>query len=46
MLEDLQRLPEKLSWAKSVKILLESLGFGHVWLMQRVGDVNMFFSKD
>ena len=24
MLEDLQRLPEKLSWAKSVKVLLES----------------------
>ena len=42
MLEDLQRLPEKLSWAKSVEILLESLEFGHVWLMQGVGDVTMF----
>ena len=29
MLEDLEHLPEKLSWAKSVKVLLESLGFGH-----------------
>ena len=49
MLEDLERLPEKLSWAKSVKALLESLGFGHVWLMQGVGDVTMFLnvlSKD
>ena len=44
LLEDLQRLPEKLSWAKSVKVLLESLEFGHVWLMQGVGDVTMFLN--
>ena len=44
MLEDLERLPEKLSWAKSVKVLLESLGFGHVWLTQGVGDVTMFLN--
>ena len=42
MLADLQRLPEKLSWAKSVKILFGSLGLWHVWLMQGVGDVTMF----
>ena len=44
MLEDFERLPEKLSWAKSVKVLLENLGFGHIWLMQGVGDVTMFLN--
>ena len=44
MFEDLERLPETLSWAKYVKVLLESLGFGHVWLMQGVGDVTMFLN--
>ena len=43
IIEDLQNSPEKPSWAKSVKLLLESLGFGHVWIEQGVGDVNMFF---
>ena len=42
MIEDLQNSPENPSWAKSVKILLESLGIGHVWIEQGVGDVNMF----
>ena len=42
MIGDLQNSPEKSSWAKSVKLLLESLGFGRVWIEQRVGDVNMF----
>ena len=31
-------------WAKSVKSLLERLGFGHAWITQGVGDVNMFLS--
>ena len=31
MIEDLQSSPEKAFWAKSVKSLLERLGFGHVW---------------
>ena len=44
MIEDLQSSPEKASWAKSVKSLLERLGFGHVWITQGVGDVNMFLS--
>ena len=42
MLKDLQNSPEKPSWAKPVKLLLESLGFGHVWIEQGVGDVNTF----
>ena len=42
MIEDLQNSPEKSSWAKSVKLLLESLGCGHVWIEQGVGDINMF----
>ena len=42
-IEDLQNSPEKPSWAKSVKLLLESLGFGHVWIGQGIGDVNMYF---
>ena len=37
MIEDLQNFT---SWAKSVKLLLESLGFGHVRIEQ--GVVNMF----
>ena len=42
MIEDLQNSPEKPSWANAVKLLLESLGFGHVLIGQGVGDVNMF----
>ena len=44
MIEDLQSSPEKASRAKSVKSLLERLGFGHVWITQGVGGVNMFLS--
>ena len=43
MLEDKQNSPEKPSLAKSVKYLLESLGFGQVWLSQGVGDLKVFF---
>ena len=43
MIDDLDNSPEKLSWAKSVKTVLKTLGFGHVWLSQGVGDVNMFW---
>ena len=42
MIEDLQNSPEKPSWAKSVKLLKESLGFDHVWIEQGMGDVYMF----
>ena len=38
MIEDLQCSAEKPSWAKSVELLLESLGFSHVWIEQGVGD--------
>ena len=34
MLNDLQRFSDKPSWAKSVKTMLENLGFSHVWLSQ------------
>ena len=44
MIDDLDNSPEKLSWAKLVKTVLETLGFGHVWLSQGVGDVNMFLA--
>ena len=42
MLNDLQNFPAKSSWAKSVKSLLDNLGFGHVWIEQGVGNINMF----
>ena len=44
MLVVMQLHPEILSWAKSVKQLLESLCFNHVWLSQVVGDVTRFIS--
>ena len=44
MIEDLQSSPEKASWVKSVKSILERLGFSHVWITQGVGDVNRFLS--
>jgi hypothetical protein len=31
----------RITWASEVKQLLYSVGFGHVWLAQSVGDVNM-----
>ena len=43
MLNDLQNFPAKSSWAKSVKSLLDNLGFGHVWIEQGVGNINMFY---
>ena len=44
MLDYIQLHPERSSWAKSVNQLLESLGFNHVWLSQRVGDGTRFKS--
>ena len=44
MLEDMQLHPERSSLAKSVKQLLESLGFTHGWLSQEVGDIRRFMS--
>ena len=37
MLNDLQNFPAMSSWAKSVKSLLDNLGFGHVWIEQGKG---------
>ena len=42
MYRDLERLPNSKSWAKSVRDVLQSLGFYDVWLFQTVGDVDMF----
>ena len=44
MLNDLQRFPDKSSRAKSVKTMLENLGFSHVWFSQGVGNINAFMS--
>jgi len=30
------------TWATNIKLLLYRLGFGHVWLSQGVGNINMF----
>ena len=40
--ENLDRYPNKKSWVKSVKSILENLGFNDVWLHQGVGNVNHF----
>ena len=40
----LLRFPDRPSWAKSVKTMLENLGFSHVWLLQGVGNINAFMS--
>ena len=42
MLNDLQNFPAKSSWDISVKSLLDNLEFGHVWIEQGVGNINMF----
>lgn len=42
MLNDIERLPNKNCWAKSVKETLENLGFFHVWLFQGVGNEQAF----
>ena len=44
MFEDMQLHPERLSWAKSVKQLLESLDLNHLWLSQGVGYVSRFMN--
>ena len=35
----------KITWATHVEMLLYKHGFGHVWLLQGVGDETMFFKK-
>lgn len=42
MLRDLEMYPNKISWAYNIKLLLDSLGFNHVWLFQGVGNKNIF----
>ena len=45
MLADLEELPNKTNWASLVRDLLTNLGFHEVWLLQGVGNVNIFLSE-
>ena len=40
--KDLAIKPNSTSWAKSVRHLLQSIGFNNVWMNQGVGNVNWF----
>ena len=42
MLNDLEVFPNKISWTKFVKYILESNGFYNVWLNQGVEDTDFF----
>ena len=44
MLNDIEILPNKVSWASNVKSLLESLGLNHAWINQSVGNSKAFLS--
>jgi hypothetical protein len=44
MIQELERNPGKNSWVKSVKNLLDNLGFNQVWIFQGVGNVNIFMT--
>ena len=44
MLNDVHRFPDKPSWAKLVKTMLENFGFSHVRLSHGVGNINAFMS--
>jgi hypothetical protein len=39
MCRDLELEPNSMSWAKSVMILLQSLGFNEIWINQGVGNI-------
>ncbi len=42
LVSDTQRYPTKVNWASLVRDLLNDLGFGHAWIGQGVGDVDLF----
>ena len=42
VLNDLEVFPNKISWAKFVKYILESNGFYNVWLNQGVEATDLF----
>ena len=44
MLRDLERLPNKVNWASLVKHMLMSIGFYNVWLVQGVGNYDVFMN--
>ena len=43
LLHDHDIYPDKKSWVKSLKDLLDSLGFSDVWFFQGVGDIKIFY---
>ena len=43
MLNDLHNFPVKSSWAKTVKSILDNVGFWHVWIEQRGGGILIRF---
>lgn len=45
MLNDIDRLPNKKCWAKSIKTLFENLGFYYVWFFQGVGNENILIEQ-
>jgi len=44
LLHDHDIYPEKKSWVKSLRDVLDSLGFSDVWFFQGVGDIKIFLS--
>ena len=44
MLSDMERYPNKPSWALNIKHLLGSLGFNYAWIYQSVGNTEHFLS--
>ena len=44
LLHDHDIYPEKKSWVKSLKDVLDRLGFSDVWFFQGVGDIKIFLS--
>ena len=44
VLNNLQRFPDKQSWAKSVKRMLENLGYNHAWFSKDVCNIKVFMS--
>ena len=45
MLQELNMYPNRNSWGKLVKTVLENLGFYNVWLNQGVENENLFLNK-
>lgn len=44
MLNDIEQHPDKSSWAKHVKEILERLGLSDAWIFQTLGNTNVFLN--